>query len=94
MAALVLVGVWHPQAAGLPDATTPVPGFFDLPVTGGTATYDALGLTRDERGVALAVLARELHGQGTDRGEVARLLGKEVQTVAPTRATLISKGMI
>ena len=74
MAVLLLVGVWHPQAAGIPDATTPVPGFFDLPVTGGTATYRALGLTPDERGVALAVLARELHGQGTDRGEVARLL--------------------
>ena len=34
-------------------------------------------------------------GPGPHRsGEVARLLGKEVQTVAPTRATLISKGMI
>jgi len=74
MAVLMLVGVWHPQPTPIPDATTPVPGFFDLPVTGGTATYDALGLTRDERGVALAVLARELHGQGADRGEVARTL--------------------
>ncbi len=34
-------------------------------------------------------------GPGPHRsGEAARLLGKEVQTVAPTRATLISKGMI
>ena len=34
-------------------------------------------------------------GSGPHRsGEVARLLGKEVQAVAPTRATLISKGMI
>ena len=56
------------------DVTTPVPGFFDLPVTGGTATYEALGLVPEERGVALAILARELHGQGTDRGSLARLL--------------------
>lgn len=66
-------GFWPPQA-GAPDATTPVPGFFDLPVTGGTATYEQLGLTPDERGVALAVLARQFHGQGADRGEVGRVL--------------------
>ena len=34
-------------------------------------------------------------GPGPHRsGDIAHLLGKEVQTVAPTRATLISKGMI
>ncbi len=71
---LVVLGVWPTQTARGPDANTPVPGFFDLSVTGGTATYEALGLTPDERGVALAVLARRLHGQGIDRGEVARLL--------------------
>jgi len=74
LAALVFFGVWPPQTARVPAPTTPVPGFFDLTVTGGTATYDALGLAPEERGVALAILAREFHGQGTDRGQVARLL--------------------
>lgn len=72
--ALVVVSVLPPQTARDPDSPTPVPGFFDLPVTGGTATYTALGLEPEERGVALAILARGLHGQGTDRGAVARLL--------------------
>ena len=67
-------GAWHPQAARGPEALSSVPGFFDLAVTGGTATFERLGLAPDERGVALAILARELHGQGTDRGETGRLL--------------------
>lgn len=45
-----------------------------MPVSGGSATYKALGLAPEERGVALAILAREFHGQGTDRGEVLRTL--------------------
>ena len=40
------------------DERTPVPGFFDLPVTGGAATYEMLGLHPDERGHALSLLAR------------------------------------
>lgn len=75
LAALVFFGVWPPQSARVPATNTPVPGFFDLAVTGGTATYEALGLAPEERGVALAILAREFHGQGTDRGHVSRLLG-------------------
>jgi len=74
LAALVLAASWHPQTAVAQDTPTLVPGFFDLPVTGGTAIYEQLGLTPDERGVALAVLARQFHGQGTDRGQVGRLL--------------------
>ena len=31
------------------DERTPVTGFFDLPVTGGTATYDMLGLHPEEQ---------------------------------------------
>ncbi|MFA5911783.1 MAG: hypothetical protein WC815_23635 [Vicinamibacterales bacterium] len=46
------------------DERTPVPGFFDLPVTGGTATYEELGLAPEERGAALALLARQTHSQG------------------------------
>lgn len=74
LAALVLSGFWRAQIPGVADVTAPVPGFFDLAVTGGTATYHALGLAPEERGVALSILARELHGQGTDRGTIARML--------------------
>ncbi len=74
LAALLLSGAWFPQAAEVTAVTTPVPGFFDLPVTGGTATYRALGLAPEERGTALAILARALHGQGTDRARVTRVI--------------------
>ena len=42
------------------DERTPVAGFFDLPVTGGTATYEMLGLQPEERGHAMSLLAREM----------------------------------
>jgi hypothetical protein len=42
------------------DERTPVTGFFDLPVTGGTATYEMLGLQPEERGHAIELLAREM----------------------------------
>ncbi len=45
------------------DERTPVPGFFDLPVTGGTTTYEMLALQPEERGHALALLAREMFTQ-------------------------------
>jgi len=82
LAALVFFGVWQPQPAATPGPATLVPGFFDLPVTGGLATYEALGLMPGERGAALALLARELHGQGTDRREVARLIVSASSTPA------------
>lgn len=47
------------------DDRTPVPGFFDLPVTGGTATFEMLGLRPEERGSAIALLARSMFGQGS-----------------------------
>lgn len=52
------------------DERTPVTGFFDLPVTGGTATYEMLGLLPEERGHALALLAREMFTQSA--GATAR----------------------
>jgi len=82
LAALVFFGVWPPQTPRVPTLATPVPGFFDLTVTGGTSTYEALGLAPEERGVALAILAREFHGQGTDRGQIARLLASIFGTPA------------
>ena len=45
------------------DERTPVAGFFDLPVTGGTATYEMLGLRPEERGHAMSLLAREMFVQ-------------------------------
>ena len=45
------------------DERTPVAGFFDLPVTGGTATYEMLGLQPEERGHAMSLLAREMFVQ-------------------------------
>ena len=45
------------------DERTPVTGFFDLPVTGGTATYEMLGLRPEERGSAMSLLAREMFVQ-------------------------------
>ncbi len=45
------------------DERTPVTGLFDLPVTGGTATFDMLGLQPEERGHAIALLAREMFTQ-------------------------------
>ena len=53
------------------DDRTPVPGFFDLPVTGGTATFDMLGLHPEERGSAIALLARSMFSQGGNAGERA-----------------------
>lgn len=45
------------------DDRAPVTGFFDLPVTGGTATFDMLGLLPEERGQAVSLLAREMFAQ-------------------------------
>jgi len=69
LAAPVLVGapVW--QAGRAPDTAASVPGFFDLPVTGGGDAYQALGLLPEERGVALSLLTRQLHSQGAGTAE-------------------------
>lgn len=47
------------------DDRAPVTGFFDLPVAGGTATFEMLGLLPEERGHAIALLARELFTQSS-----------------------------
>lgn len=51
-------------ASFVTDERTPVPGFFDLPVTGGTATFEMLGLHPEERGSAVSLLARSMFSQG------------------------------
>lgn len=53
------------------DDRTPVPGFFDLPVTGGTATFEMLGLRPEERGSAIALLARSMFSLGGSAAERA-----------------------
>lgn len=53
------------------DERSPVPGYFDLPVTGGAATFEMLGLHPEERGQALALLARELFTQNAGATERA-----------------------
>jgi hypothetical protein len=65
---------------------TPVPGFFDLPVTGGIETYESLGLVPEERGVALALLARHLHNQGAGTSE--RLSAMRRLATVPGAATV------
>jgi hypothetical protein len=65
------------QAPRASTSPPPVPGFFDLSVTGGLDTYQAFGLVPEERGVALALLARQLHSQGAgtlERSMAARKL--------------------
>jgi hypothetical protein len=53
------------------DDTKPVPGFFDLPVTGGTATLQMLGVHPEERGAAIAILVRSMFNQGGSAAERA-----------------------
>jgi hypothetical protein len=53
------------------DERTAVTGFFDLPVTGGTATFEMLGLQPEERGHAIALLSREMFSQSASSMERA-----------------------
>jgi len=57
IAALFVLAVTNDRA--------PVTGFFDLPVTGGTATFEMLGLRPEERGHALPLLVREMFMQSS-----------------------------
>jgi hypothetical protein len=74
------------------DDRTPVPGFFDLPVTGGTATFDMLGLQPEERGAAIALLARSMFSQGGNAAEraagVRRYIASLSSPVSPELAEL------
>ena len=51
------------------DDKTAVPGFFDLPVTGGAAAYEELGLVPEERSQALAIIARQIYSQSPSIAE-------------------------
>jgi hypothetical protein len=71
------------------DERTPVPGFFDLPVTGGTATFDLLGLHPEERGTAISLLARSMFSQGGSAAERAASARRYIATLSsqPTQAS-------
>jgi hypothetical protein len=70
------------------DERTAVTGFFDLPVTGGTATFEMLGLRPEERGHALALLARELFSQSAGALERATSVRNFVgQLTLPSKET-------
>jgi hypothetical protein len=82
------------------DERTPVTGFFDLPVTGGTATYEMLALQPEERGHAVSLLAREMFTQSASaldransvRNFVAQISapGKDKAIAADTRPITIA----
>jgi len=64
------------------DDRTPVPGFFDLPVTGGTAAYDMLGLQPEERGHAIALLARQMFVQTASAIERSKAVRRFVAQIS------------
>jgi hypothetical protein len=64
------------------DERTVVPGSLDLPVTGGVATYQMLGLQPEERGHALALLAREMFIQSASGSERAAAVRNVVNQIA------------
>lgn len=82
------------------DERTAVTGFFDLPVPGGTATFEMLGLQPEERGHAIALLSREMFSQSASaigraaavRNFVAQLSvpGKAQEIAADTRPLTIA----
>src|SRR5688572_9207310 len=70
------------------DDRTPVPGFFDLPVTGGTATFDMLGLHPEERGLAITLLARSMFSHGGSAAERAASVRRHITGLtAPGKAS-------
>jgi hypothetical protein len=73
------------------DERTPVTGFFDLPVTGGTATYEMLGLQPEERGYAMSLLVREMFAQSSAALERAAAVRNFVgQLIQPGKAEEIA----
>jgi hypothetical protein len=73
------------------DDTKPVPGFFDLPVTGGSATFDMLGLHPEERGSAIALLARSMFSQGGSAAERAAGARRFITSLSAPGSTAASE---
>src|SRR5918996_1565686 len=70
------------------DERTPVPGFFDLPVTGGTATFEMLGLHPEERGSAMSLLARSMFSQGGSAAERAASVRRHIASLSAPGAAI------
>lgn len=76
----------------LADDKTPVPGFFDLPVTGGTSAYGSLGFASEERGTALVLLAREIYSQSAGFNERSAAARRLTFVLAAPAAQVASEG--
>jgi hypothetical protein len=82
------------------DERTTVTGYSDLPVTGGTATFEMLGLQPEERGYAVSLLAREMFTQSAGAAERTAAIrnfigqlslpGKEKEIAADSRPITIA----
>lgn len=82
------------------DERTVVRGFFDLPVSGGTATFEMLGLRPHERGHALALISRSMFSQSAGALERANAVrhfiaqpsarGREQEVAGDTRPITIA----
>lgn len=73
------------------DERTPVRGFFDLPVTGGTATFEMLGLRPEERGSAIALLARSMFSQGGRAAERVAGVRRHITGLSATGDTATTR---
>ena len=82
VAVLLALGIVDGLALSVTDERTPVPGFFDLPVTGGTATFDMLGLRPEERGSAISLLARSMFSQGGSAAERAASVRRHIASLS------------
>lgn len=75
-AALVVLALLTTTA--LEGRDEPRPGWFDLPIHGGTATLAALGIPPEERALTLPILARAIHDResrvGLAPGKLTRLI--------------------
>jgi hypothetical protein len=82
----------------LPPAAPAPPGYFLLPVPGGQAVFERLGLRAEERGYALVLLARALHGAAAANpsGSLAvaftEIFGPFTQPLTPPSAPVVDAG--
>jgi hypothetical protein len=68
------------------DDKTPVPGFFDLDVTGRASAYGSLGFLPEERAHALVLIARQVYSQSGSSGERSAARRLQFALSAPAAA--------
>ncbi|MBA3269899.1 MAG: hypothetical protein H0T71_05260, partial [Acidobacteria bacterium] len=87
VAALLAAGV---LGTGAPDGRNEaLPGWFDLPVQGGAATLEALGISLEERAFTLPILARALYDR---ESRVSLSAAGLIREVAATAARTVENG--